>query len=147
MSILWVCPQCDNNLILREEVRVVPILMSRPSRVCLVAITRLRFVSTYNIGNCTVVKADLCTVQPIIMAPIQVVELTGMLPELESNSRNTSANTATLVTMISRKSKGIMSYYGYQRIGSKGTANWPWMVSHMACEACAHVVNCIIEFG
>lgn len=71
------------------------------------------------------------------MAPIQVVELTGMLPELESSpqSRNTSANTATLAasTMVPRKKsqkhKGIMSYYGYQRVGSKATANWAWMVS------------------
>lgn len=37
-------PQCCDNLILREEARVVPILMSRPSRVCLAAIMRLRFV-------------------------------------------------------------------------------------------------------
>ena len=35
-----------NVLILREEVRVVPILMSRPSRVCLAAIMRLKYVSS-----------------------------------------------------------------------------------------------------
>ena len=89
----------------------------------------------------------ICTAQPIIMAPIQVVELTGMLPELESSphSRNTSANTGTLSASRKKvqKPKGIMSYYGYQRVGSKGTANWPWMVSYMSCEICR--VTCCVE--
>lgn len=69
------------------------------------------------------------TLQPILMAPIQVVELTNVPPELRTDSQCRSANTASSQQKQRRVlgAKGIINYYGYQR--SKGTENWPWLVS------------------
>lgn len=63
------------------------------------------------------------------MAPIQVVELTSIPPELRPDSRGRSANSASTQARARKYAKGQLNYYGFQRVGSKGTENWPWLVS------------------
>lgn len=69
--------------------------------------------------------------QPILMAPIQVVELTNVPPELRTDSQCRSANTASSQPRRNKSpaaaNNGVINYYGYQR--SKGSENLPWLVS------------------
>lgn len=57
--------------------------------------------------------------KPILMAPIQVVDLTSMPPELRADTASSCTN--------KRKSPKVTSinYYGYQRMGPKATEKWP----------------------
>lgn len=70
--------------------------------------------------------------QPILMAPIQVVELMRVPPELRTDSQVRSANTASSLPRgwKTPDPKGIINYYGYRRVGAKGTENLPWVVSY-----------------
>lgn len=61
------------------------------------------------------------------MAPIQVVELTNIPPELRPDPEQTQSRIQTAQTR--RYAKGQLNYYGYQRVGARATENWPWLVS------------------
>ena len=71
------------------------------------------------------VPFSLHHLQPILMAPIQVVELTSVPPELRNDSRCRSSNTASS-QQRRRQSPGVLDYYGFRR--SKGMDNLPWLV-------------------
>ena len=57
------------------------------------------------------------------MAPIQVVDLMSMPPELRADTASSYTNKHK-----SPKASSI-NYYGYQRMGPKATEKWPCLVS------------------
>ena len=63
------------------------------------------------------------------MAPIQVVELTNIPPELRPDPEQTLSRVQTAQTQARKHTKSQISYYGYQRVGARATENWPWLVS------------------
>lgn len=64
------------------------------------------------------------------MAPIQVVELTSIPPELRPDSRTGRASASTQTRVIRKNAVGQLNYYGYQRVGAMGMDDsWSSLVS------------------
>ncbi len=125
-------------LVSREEQRTLRVqLMSTQSRVCLEVIMNQRLIYYKLVdsqGYYWVTKLTsyiiicLILIQPILMAPIQVVELANIPPELQVDSRIQSTTNSTRPSSHYPPISAL-HYQGYRRIRpGVGDDIMPWLV-------------------